>query len=99
MRKFLTERDNLLDKKMMTLTQRKFKFYDALDLKNLEIELVSMYAQYFTDGNNKAARAIIKCDHGDRIRKKDLSVLSLTAGALLVLLPIMAFVYYGNLSR
>jgi hypothetical protein len=37
--KFLDNQENLLDKKMMTLTH-KFKFYEGLELKTLEHDLL-----------------------------------------------------------
>jgi hypothetical protein len=37
--KFLDSQENLLDKKMMTLTH-KFKFYEGLELKTLEHDLL-----------------------------------------------------------
>lgn len=63
-RKFLVERENVLDKKMMLVT-KKNEFFNADQLKDLESELLQFYAKCFTNDNLEEAKRIIKFDHSD----------------------------------
>lgn len=49
--------------------------------------MLEFYAKCFTNDNIDVAKRIIKFDHSDQIRKKDLKVITGTAGALIVLVP------------
>ena len=60
---------------------------------------MQIYAQYFTKGDEKEAQRIIKFDRSDQIRKEDLSVISAVIGAMIVLVPQMIYVYFGDSSR
>ena len=72
---------------MMMLTKQQNKFYNCEELTKYETELVEFYARCFTNGNVVEAQKIIKFDASDQIRKKDLKVISITFGALTVLVP------------
>jgi hypothetical protein len=79
----------------MMLVTKKNQFFNFLELKDLEQDLLQFYAKCFTNDNFDEAKRIIKFDHSDQIRKKDLKVISATSGALIVLVPQILYIFFS----
>lgn len=83
----------------MMLVTKKNQFFHFLELKDLEQDLLQFYAKCFTNDNFDEAKRIIKFDHSDQIRKKDLKVISATSGALIVLVPQILYIFFSQETR
>ena len=97
-RVFLKDPDNVIDKKLTLMTKER-QFFTSSELFEIEHKIVKFYADHFTDGDENAARDIIKFTRGVEARKDDILKISLAAGALLILVPQCLFIHYSKTSQ